>query len=227
MEWVGRQSASQSSNPTYDDWLQAYTCPPFFSDDWLNEWLDAKAAAGTAGAAAVEPDATGTAGSGGAPVACSDYRFVYLGPAGTRTGLHADVLRSFSWSANVAGRKRWRLLPPRYSHLLRDRHGRGCAPDFGSGGGGASGGTGEGEEEEGEYPGLAEARRHVVEVEQGPGAALFVPSGWHHTVENLEATLSVNHNWINGCGVHRTWALLAREREEAAAAIEDCRALCR
>jgi hypothetical protein len=93
--------------------------------------------------------------------------------------------------------------------------------------GGASGGTEGVDAPVTEYPGLAEARRHVVEVDQGPGAALFVPSGWHHTVENLEATLSINHNWINGFAVHRTWALLARERDEAAAAIEDCRELCR
>ena len=28
---------------------------------------------------------------------------------------------------------------------------------------------------------------------QGSGEAIFVPSGWHHTVENLQDTLSVNH----------------------------------
>ena len=28
---------------------------------------------------------------------------------------------------------------------------------------------------------------------QGAGGAIFVPSGWHHTVENLEDTLSINH----------------------------------
>ena len=37
-----------------------------------------------------------------------------------------------------------------------------------------------------QYPNLAEARRHVLEVIQGVGDAIFVPSGWHHTVENLE-----------------------------------------
>lgn len=37
----------------------------------------------------------------------ADYRFVYCGPAGSWTPLHSDVLRSYSWSANVAGRKRW------------------------------------------------------------------------------------------------------------------------
>lgn len=49
---------------------------------------------------------------------------------GTCTPLHSDVLRSHSWSANVAGRKLWRLLPPWRSHLLLDRHGRGAPWDF-------------------------------------------------------------------------------------------------
>jgi hypothetical protein len=38
-----------------------------------------------------------------------DYRFVYIGRAGSRTCLHADVVRSFSWSINVAGAKRYAL----------------------------------------------------------------------------------------------------------------------
>lgn len=46
------------------------------------------------------------------------------------TPLHADVLRSFSWSVNVAGAKRWLLLPPRHTHLLYDRFGRCMAPSF-------------------------------------------------------------------------------------------------
>ena len=49
---------------------------------------------------------------------------------GTWTPLHADVLRSFSWSTNVAGRKRWRLLAPQHTHLLYDRFGREMAPSL-------------------------------------------------------------------------------------------------
>ena len=41
-----------------------------------------------------------------------DYRFVYMGPKGTWTPFHADVFRSFSWSANICGRKRWIFFPP-------------------------------------------------------------------------------------------------------------------
>ena len=50
-----------------------------------------------------------------------------------------------------------------------------------------------------------------------------MPSGWHHTVENEEDTLSINHNWLNGHNLSWAWALLRRERSDAAAAIEDCR----
>ena len=38
---------------------------------------------------------------------------------GTSTPLHADVLRSYSWSANIAGRKLWRLLPPQVPSCLQ------------------------------------------------------------------------------------------------------------
>lgn len=41
----------------------------------------------------------------------SDYRFVYVGLKGSRTLLHADVLRSHSWSVNVAGTKSCDLHP--------------------------------------------------------------------------------------------------------------------
>ncbi len=180
---------------------------------------------------------------------------------GTWTPLHADVLRSYSWSVNVAGSKRWLLLPPRHTHLLFDRFGRHMAPSFDMPPGcGACGieanpvgkfgidqqhnccradsrltswsilhcGHARGRSAshpprtmgsvavvratgccrllssavqyrqpfgslsqqfympsaEEQYPNLVEARRHIIEVRQGAGDALFVPSGWHHTVEN-------------------------------------------
>ena len=40
------------------------------------------------------------------------------------------MLRSYSWSTNVAGRKRWLLLAPCHTHLLFDRFGQHMAPDF-------------------------------------------------------------------------------------------------
>lgn len=58
---------------------------------------------------------------------------------------------------------------------------------------------------------------------QETGETIFVPSGWHHTVHNLENTLSINHNWLNGYNIHWAWALLQQEHSDATAAIEDCR----
>lgn len=102
--------------------LQAYHLPIFFSEDWLNahydslsQQCDSKETGNMANAfnnlhiseseerlmrrhtAESTHDAEGTAGNtheGPHPAAvCSDYRFLYLGPAGTWTPLHADVLR--------------------------------------------------------------------------------------------------------------------------------------
>ncbi|EFN50624.1 hypothetical protein CHLNCDRAFT_28922 [Chlorella variabilis] len=150
----------------FDPQYQAYHCPSFF-DDWLNELYDARE----------QPQPQHD-------VRTADYRFVYLGAKGTSTSLHSDVLRSFSWSANVVGCKLWRLLPP-------------------------------------------QARSHIVTVVQHPGDAIFVPSGWWHTVENVDDCISINHNWLNGHNVHWTWALLRLERRQAEEGIEDCRELCR
>lgn len=43
------------------------------------------------------------------------------------------------------------------------------------------------------HPRLAKAA--PVWLEQGPGEVVFVPSGWHHEVWNLDDALSVNCNW--------------------------------
>ncbi|GMI13499.1 hypothetical protein TrLO_g4216 [Triparma laevis f. longispina] len=133
------------------------------------------------------------------------YKFVYLGPAGTCTRLHADVLRSYSWSSNVTGRKRWYLIPPEYTYLLYDVFGKALAPhihfDL------------ESELNATMFPGLKLARKHTVIVDQLKGETIFVPSGWHHTVENLEDTFSINHNWLNGFNLEGSWKKLKEEIE--------------
>lgn len=42
--------------------------------------------------------------------------------SGTWTPLHADVFSSYSWSANVCGKKLWYFSPPSQTHLLFDRY---------------------------------------------------------------------------------------------------------
>lgn len=145
----------------------AYEWRSYFRDDWLNH-------------------AMGDA-----------YKFVYLGPKGTTTSLHADVIKSYSWSTNLCGTKRWYLIPPQYTYLLYDTLIYGCNrlatnihmdvdyPNIRS-----------------FYPGLQYVRdHHSIEIIQHSNETIFIPSNWYHTVENLQPTLSINHNWLNACNI--------------------------
>lgn len=90
-----------------------------------------------------------------------------------RSPFHADIFRSFSWSVNICGRKKWFFFPPGQEDALRDRHG-GLPYDVTS-------------------PSLLDSRLHPtrdgcgppLEVTQEAGEMVFVPSGWHHQVHNL------------------------------------------
>ncbi|ELU02976.1 hypothetical protein CAPTEDRAFT_158070 [Capitella teleta] len=137
----------------------AFTCPEFFSSDWLNEFWD------------------------GRPETTDDYRFVYIGPKGSWTSFHTDVYKSHSWSANICGCKKWIFLPPGEEEKLKDRFGQ-LPMDL-------------------RQVDLSECRIH--EVLQEEGEVVFVPSGWHHQVFNMADTISINHNWLNGCNVDLCW----------------------
>ena len=84
---------------------------PLISDDWLNPPYIPDPRTQHCTPAARSADA------------CSDFRFCYLGPAGTFTPLHRDVYASYSWSANVVGRKMWWFFPPDRLARVKDRHG--------------------------------------------------------------------------------------------------------
>lgn len=76
-----------------------YKLPKYFAEDWLNDYFD-----------------------GRNDEAKDDYRFVYLGPKGSWTPLHSDVLCSFSWSHNLCGRKLWIFFPPSEKDKIQDRY---------------------------------------------------------------------------------------------------------
>ncbi|XP_045254045.1 2-oxoglutarate and iron-dependent oxygenase JMJD4 isoform X10 [Macaca fascicularis] len=135
-----------------------FTLPVYFSSDWLNEFWDA--------------------------LDVDDYRFVYAGPAGSWSPFHADIFRSFSWSVNVCGRKKWLLFPPGQEEALRDRHGN-LPYDVTS-------------------PALCDTHLHPrsqlagppLEITQEAGEMVFVPSGWHHQVHNLQELCAVQEEVI-------------------------------
>ncbi|XP_017889963.1 jmjC domain-containing protein 4 [Ceratina calcarata] len=165
-----------------------YTVPEFFASDWLNEYYIAN------------PDLN------------DDYRFVYMGPQGTWTPLHADVFGSYSWSANLVGKKRWLLFPPTQENFLRDIHGQ-LIYDATS-------------EELNDYTKYkAYDRRAVkfIDIIQKEGEIIFVPSGWHHQVINIEDAISLNHNWINGCNIMNVWRGLKKELNSVMKEVSDCK----
>ncbi|RZC38393.1 jmjC domain-containing protein 4, partial [Asbolus verrucosus] len=61
------------------------------------------------------------------------------------------------------------------------------------------------------------------EVIQNPGEAIFVPSGWYHQVWNLEDTISINHNWVNGCNIDKMWDAIKNNLNHVKKEIEDCK----
>ncbi|XP_058452243.1 2-oxoglutarate and iron-dependent oxygenase JMJD4 homolog [Malaya genurostris] len=134
-----------------------------------------------------------------------DYMFVYIGIKDTWTSFHADVFSSFSWSTNITGEKKWLLLPPGEEVKLMDVLGN---LPF------------EISEE------LLDSKEVLYyTVYQTAGEALFVPSGWYHQVHNIKNSISVNHNWFNGCNVTKIWRSLDRALEQVVKEIEDCRSM--
>ncbi|KAL4198638.1 hypothetical protein AMTRI_Chr03g47000 [Amborella trichopoda] len=176
----------------------AYTTPLFFLDDWLNIYLDSYKMHGV-------PDENNDVQG----INCSDYRFVYMGSKGTWTPLHADVFRSYSWSANVCGKKLWYLLSPSQSHLLLDRNMKYSVYDI------------FGDISEKQFPGFK--KTIWLECTQSPNEVIFVPSGWYHQVKNLEDTISINHNWFNAYNLSWVWDLLVRDYIDTKQYIEDIR----
>ncbi|KAL4360350.1 hypothetical protein AHAS_Ahas08G0168600 [Arachis hypogaea] len=177
-EFIGRclqdveGSAVQCSNshsvPYLKDWhfvkeypeYVAYKTPIFFCDDWLNLYLDNYR---------MHTDSDKYQENN--EICCSDYRFVYMGVKGSWTPLHADVFRSYSWSANVCGKKRWLFLDPSQHHLVFDRNMKNCVYNIFD------------EVSDSKFPGFKKAI--WLECMQEAGEIIFVPSGWYHQVQNL------------------------------------------
>jgi ribosomal protein L16 Arg81 hydroxylase len=152
-----------------------YKTPKYFSSDWLNETCE------------------GTA---------DDFKFAYMGPKGSWTPFHSDVYGSYSWSANVFGRKKWRLYPP-------GKEMRFFQPKSGS--------------LQHTFENSGVENEDFVDIIQEQGEIIFVPSGWHHIVWNETDTISINHNWFNACNVCHVWSQLRKAFEDVQCELADLR----
>ncbi|KAJ6970552.1 arginine-specific demethylase JMJ20 isoform X2 [Populus alba] len=131
---------------------------------------------------------------------------------GSWTPLHADVFRSYSWSANVCGKKKWLFLPPSQCHLVFDRGFKSCVYNIFD------------DVSETNFPGFKKAI--WLECSQEQNEIIFVPSGWYHQVHNMEDTISINHNWFNAYNLSWVLDLLSKDYKEAKEYIEDIRDIC-
>lgn len=70
---------------------------------------------------------------------------------------------------------------------------------------------------------IVEKEVQPFEIIQSAGQTVFVPNGWHHQVWNIEDTISVNHNWFNGCNIHWIWTAIYGKFNEVLHEIDDCK----
>lgn len=123
-----------------------YEVPIYFRSDWLNEYCN--------------------------ELQLDDFCFCYMGPKGSWTGFHSDVYGSFSWSANITGRKKWRIyLPERATKLFSIKpivEGQHSSIEM---------------KYDYDNPGVKGI--DYLDVVQEAGQIIFIPSGWFHVVWNL------------------------------------------
>jgi ribosomal protein L16 Arg81 hydroxylase len=108
--------------------------------------------------------------------ASPDTGFFWFGPAGTKTPFHHDLTNNFM--AQVIGRKRIKLIPMSdtphmYNYLHCYSAVDGNDPDVTR------------------FPALQQA--NLIECTIGPGDLLFLPVGWWHYVEALEASVTMTY----------------------------------
>lgn len=118
---------------------------------------------------------------------------VWIGPKGSRTGLHRDLLDNVA--VLLRGRKRFRLAPPGSIEALQatsTKYDRVSVM--------ATAGLDDLRERE-------RGRELVIhEVDLEPGDALYTPAGWWHEVDNLEPSIFLSGFFGRPLAVSAKWA---------------------
>ncbi len=225
-----------------------YETPVCFKEDFLNWWWNGQAANALSILRSTAPFDKLSRTEYGLLQALlpspDDFKFLYLGMAGTSTWLHHDVICSHSWSAQISGFKLWLLFEPSVSNLLVDsRTGECVLTDVLSAAPQRVKDSIQDcikEQMHGKClqlpialqskPALPEDSFLPAEVwdavhvcVQPPRTAMFVPSGWYHQVHNLSRSLSINHNWFDSSALVSVCRFVVAEAAEVRRRIADCR----
>ena len=106
-----------------------------------------------------------------------DYRWIYIGVAGTFGPLHVDLQATSAWLAVIDGKKEVVFFEPNTTQHVYKGAVNPFNPDFGR------------------FPEFAYLPGYRVILE--PGDIIYVPTGWWHAARNLTTCIAVTQNFLS------------------------------
>ncbi|KAJ3042066.1 hypothetical protein HDV00_008147 [Rhizophlyctis rosea] len=132
-----------------------------------------------------------------------DYRWLIIGPERSGSTFHVDPNATSAWNAVLSGRKKWILYPP---HIPPP--GVFPTPD----GSEVTSPTTLSEWYINHYHSTTLSPHPPIECVCEAGELLYVPSGWWHSVMNLQASIAVTQNFVVGVTGGGGWGFLLVRR---------------
>mmetsp|Transcript_11218 Transcript_11218/g.17627 ORF Transcript_11218/g.17627 Transcript_11218/m.17627 type:complete len:306 (+) Transcript_11218:856-1773(+) len=120
---------------------------------------------------------------------------LFIGPEGSRSGLHVDTFGSNFWMALMEGTKHWRMYDKDDCHLLGPTYTSSLDPHF------AAEMFLAGDKEVGDHCAM-QARGWDFHLEAGE--VLFVPAGCPHAVDNVTLTVAISANFVDSSNIQRS-----------------------
>ncbi|XP_031568709.1 bifunctional arginine demethylase and lysyl-hydroxylase PSR-like [Actinia tenebrosa] len=116
-----------------------------------------------------------------------DWRWIIMAPKKSGSGWHVDPANTTRWLALVTGAKLWGLYPPSQYHIPGVKNNYYQKRDY---------------EMDDAYNWWVYTRPHLfskqpLECVQKAREMMFIPSGWWHSVVNLDDTVAVTQNFCN------------------------------
>jgi len=118
------------------------------------------------------------------------YRWILLGGRSSGTALHVDPYGTSAWNALLFGAKRWVLFSPETPTEWLEQVNR-------SGPKSAANWFGNIWPQYREILDQLPPKLQPMGCIQYPGEVIYVPSGWHHVVINLELSAALTHNYAH------------------------------
>jgi histone arginine demethylase JMJD6 len=112
-----------------------------------------------------------------------DWTWIFVGPAGSGSPTHVDVMCSSAWNLLVAGTKEWTFHSPKTASAMGH-----LEPEL--------------------VPVTGRDDDTTITFTQYPGDVVIVPGGWAHSVHNVDDTVSLTGNWVSRSNVDLVLASL-------------------